>query len=173
MILETQRLVLDQWQISDWIELRPNATDPKVMRHITGGMSWTDCQIRSFVERQVKFCAERGDCRWKLLAKPALEMVGFSGVGLWHDASDPEKRWPFPQTLKPEQTLFFPRLPPAICWRAEPHLLGKSPATRGSFHCLAVMLPANDWTTILPSRTTNVSVPNSYTLSAVSAVQRM
>ena len=109
----------------------------------------------------------------KLLAKPALEMAGFCKVGLWHDASDPESRWPFPQKPEPEQTLFFPRLPPATCWRAQPHRLGRRPATRRSFHCLAVILPANDWTAILPSRTTNVSVPNSYRLSAVSAVQWM
>lgn len=38
---------------------------------------------------------------------------------------------------------------------------------------LGIALPVNDWATILPSRTTNVSVPNSYTLSAVSAVHRM
>jgi hypothetical protein len=36
-----------------------------------------------------------------------------------------------------------------------------------------VILPVNDWAIILPSRTTNVSVPNSYTLSAVSALHRM
>jgi len=35
---------------------------------------------------------------------------------------------------------------------------------------LGVILPANDWATILPSRTTNVSVPISYTLSALAAV---
>jgi hypothetical protein len=49
----------------------------------------------------------------------------------------------------------------------------KSGAVAASFHRLGVIFPANDWTAILPSRTTNVSVPNSYTLSAVSAVQWM
>ena len=41
------------------------------------------------------------------------------------------------------------------------------------FQPLGVILPVNDWATILSSRTTNVSVPISYTLSAVSAVHRM
>ena len=41
------------------------------------------------------------------------------------------------------------------------------------FQPLGVILPVNDWATILPSRTTNVSVAISYTLSAVSAVHRM
>src|SRR4029077_7235825 len=37
MIFETERLVLDTWQISDWTALRPIATDVEVMRYITGG----------------------------------------------------------------------------------------------------------------------------------------
>src|SRR5712691_8257769 len=42
----------------------------------------------------------------------------------------------------------------------------------GRFQSLGVILAANDGATIFPSRTTNVSVPTSYTLSAVSAVHR-
>ena len=57
MILETERLVLDRWQISDWTELRPIATDAEVMRYITGGVPWADCQMGSFVECQVKLYA--------------------------------------------------------------------------------------------------------------------
>ena len=81
MILETQRLILDTWQTSDWTAFRPIATDPDVMRYITGGVPWTDDQIRSFVERQVKLYSERGFCRWKLLSKASGEMIGFCGVG--------------------------------------------------------------------------------------------
>ena len=38
---------------------------------------------------------------------------------------------------------------------------------------LDAILPANDCATILPPRTMKVSVPSSYTLSAVSALHRM
>jgi len=93
MILETERLILDTWQASDWTAFRPIATDPDVMRYITGGAPWTDDQIRSFVERQVKLYAERGFCRWKLLAKATGGMIGFCGVGFWRDAPDPEIGW--------------------------------------------------------------------------------
>ncbi len=93
MILETERLVLDTWQSADWTALRPIATDVEVMRYITGGVPWNDEQIRAFVERQVKLYAERGYCRWKLLEKPALEMIGFCGVGQWRDGLDPEIGW--------------------------------------------------------------------------------
>jgi RimJ/RimL family protein N-acetyltransferase len=93
MILETERLVLDTWQVSDWTGLRPIATDVEVMRYITGGVPWTDEQIKLFADRQVKLYSERGFCRWRLLAKPTGEMIGFCGVGFWRDAPNPEIGW--------------------------------------------------------------------------------
>ncbi len=92
-MLETPRLVLNAWQAADWTQLRPIATDPEVMRYITGGVPWTDEQIQSFVARQVELYSERGFCRWKLLIKPALEMIGFCGVGHWRNFADPEIGW--------------------------------------------------------------------------------
>ena len=53
MILETRAADLDTWQTSDWTAFR-HRDGPQVMRYITGGVPWTDDQIRSFVERQVK-----------------------------------------------------------------------------------------------------------------------
>jgi RimJ/RimL family protein N-acetyltransferase len=93
MNLETERLILDRWQISDWTAFRPIATDPVVMRYITGGVAWTDEQILTFVDRQVKLYAERGFCRWKLLFKGSGELIGFCGVGFWRDEADPEIGW--------------------------------------------------------------------------------
>jgi ribosomal-protein-alanine N-acetyltransferase len=93
MGLETERLLLDTWQFADWTAFRPIATDPQVMRYINGGTPWTDEQIHLFVDRQVKLYSERGFCRWKLLAKPTWEMIGFCGVGFWRDALDPEIGW--------------------------------------------------------------------------------
>jgi [ribosomal protein S5]-alanine N-acetyltransferase len=93
MILETERLILDTWQSSDWTAFRPIATDPEVMRYITGGVPWTDDQIRNFVDRQVKLYSERGFCRWKLLDKTTGELIGFCGVGFWREAPDPEIGW--------------------------------------------------------------------------------
>jgi RimJ/RimL family protein N-acetyltransferase len=92
-ILETARLVLATWQCSDWVALRPIASDVEVMRYISGGVPWTNERIQSFVARQVELFAERGFCRWKLLAKPAGEMIGFSGVGFWDDTLNPEIGW--------------------------------------------------------------------------------
>jgi RimJ/RimL family protein N-acetyltransferase len=93
MVLETERLVLDVWRSADWEQFRPIATDVEVMRYITGGVPWTEEQMRGFVDRQVKLYAERGFCRWRLLEKPALEMIGFCGVGIWRDGLNPEIGW--------------------------------------------------------------------------------
>ena len=93
MILETNRLILGTWQPSDWIAFRPIATDVEVMRYITGGVPWTDDRIQLFVNRQVELFAERGFSRWKLLLKPAQELIGFCGVGFWDDSLDPEIGW--------------------------------------------------------------------------------
>lgn len=93
MPLETERLILDVWRSSDWTAFRPIAEDPEVMRHITGGASWSEQQIRGFVDRQVKLYAERGFCRWRLLDRTSGELVGFCGVGYWRDGLDAEIGW--------------------------------------------------------------------------------
>ena len=92
-MLETARLRLEPWQGADWVELRAVATDPEVMRYITGGTPWSDEQIRDFVERQRKLLAERGFCRWKLIEKASSETIGFCGVGVWRTFTDPEIGW--------------------------------------------------------------------------------
>jgi len=91
--LETERLFLNQWQGADWVELRPIATDPEVMRYITGGVPWSDEMIRTFVDRQVELYRERGFCRWKLVEKPGGNVAGFCGVGMWRDYPDLEIGW--------------------------------------------------------------------------------
>lgn len=93
IVLETNRLVLDSWQASDCAAFHPIATDPEVMRYITGGAPWGEEQIRAFVDRQIKLHSERGFCRWKLLEKPTGKVIGFCGPGFWRDYPDPEIGW--------------------------------------------------------------------------------
>jgi RimJ/RimL family protein N-acetyltransferase len=93
MFLETERLILDTWRAEEWEQLKPIATDPEVMRYITGGRPWSHEQIRTFVERQRALYSERGYCRWKLSEKATGMMIGFCGIGFWRDAPDPEIGW--------------------------------------------------------------------------------
>jgi ribosomal-protein-alanine N-acetyltransferase len=91
--LATERLILTEWRGPDWLELRPIATDPEVMRYITGGRPWSDERIRSFVDRQIKLYADRGFCRWKLIEKSSGDTIGFCGVGIWREGLEPEIGW--------------------------------------------------------------------------------
>ena len=93
MLLTTHRLILKPWSSTDWQEFRPIATDPEVMRYITGGVPWTDEQIQNFVYRQITLYAERGFCRWKLIEASTGDLIGFCGPGIWKNASDPEIGW--------------------------------------------------------------------------------
>jgi RimJ/RimL family protein N-acetyltransferase len=92
-LLKTEHLILDTWKLTDWEALRPIATDPEVMRYITGGVPWSDEQVRAFVHRQIKLYEGRGFCRWKLIEKATGEMIGFCGVGFWRDSNEPEIGW--------------------------------------------------------------------------------
>ncbi len=91
--MKTERLILESWYISDWRAFRPIATDPEVMRYITGGIPWTDEQIQNFVYRQIGLYTERGFCRWKLIEASTGDLIGFCGPGMWRDEPDPEIGW--------------------------------------------------------------------------------
>lgn len=81
MRIETERLLLTEWSPEDWELFRPIATHPEVMRHITGGIAWTDDQVRNFVARQRAKFEQAGYCRWKLTLKQSGELAGFCGAG--------------------------------------------------------------------------------------------
>lgn len=93
MVVETERLRLMPWRSAEWTLLRPLATDPEVMRYITGGAPWNDEATQAFVERQVKLYGERGFCRWKAVEKASGDTIGFCGVGTWRDKADLEIGW--------------------------------------------------------------------------------
>ena len=93
MSLKTERLILDVWKSSDWTAFRPIAQDPEVMRYISGGVPWSDEQVRRFVDRQVELYAGRGFCRWRVLDPASGELMGFCGVGFWGQELDPEIGW--------------------------------------------------------------------------------
>ena len=79
-MLETTRLRLLSWQPDDWLQLKPIAQDPEVMRYISNGQPWPDERVREFVERQVAGLEARGFCFWRLIDKHTQEMIGFCGL---------------------------------------------------------------------------------------------
>ncbi|HUJ31765.1 MAG TPA: GNAT family N-acetyltransferase [Candidatus Acidoferrum sp.] len=79
-MLETQRLRLAPWQADDWLELKPIAQDPEVMRYISSGQPWPEERIREFVARQIACHGARSYCLWRLLLKDTGAMIGFCGL---------------------------------------------------------------------------------------------
>lgn len=83
-MLETARLRLLPWRSEDWLQLRPIARDPEVVRYISAGQPWTDERIHQFVERQVSCYEQHGFCFWRLLPKQTgktqEEVIGFCGL---------------------------------------------------------------------------------------------
>jgi RimJ/RimL family protein N-acetyltransferase len=105
-MLETERLRLLPWGANDWLQLKPIAQDPEVMRYISNGQPWADERIRGLVERQIAGFAQRGFCFWRLLRKPDAEsaranpegpkrdeMIGFCGLQPLAETRDIEIGW--------------------------------------------------------------------------------
>jgi len=77
--LATARLLLQPWQERHTAAFLALAQDPAVLRYINGGVPWTEPQARAFVLRQIACLAERGYCRWRLVARDDGAFVGFCG----------------------------------------------------------------------------------------------
>jgi RimJ/RimL family protein N-acetyltransferase len=92
-MLKTERLHLLPWRAEDWLQLRPIATDPEVVRYISSGVPWSDERIREFVERQVAGFAARGYCFWRLQHKADGEVIGFCGLQPLEGTSEIEIGW--------------------------------------------------------------------------------
>jgi [ribosomal protein S5]-alanine N-acetyltransferase len=92
-MLETARMLLQPWQLDDWLLLRPIASDPEVMRYISNGKPWPKERIREFVGRQVTHFEKLGYCLWKLLHKESSEMIGFCGLQPLDGTPETEIGW--------------------------------------------------------------------------------
>jgi [ribosomal protein S5]-alanine N-acetyltransferase len=91
--LETPRMRLLPWQENDWLQLKPIAQDPEVMRYISNGQPWPDERIREFVARQVACFEARSFCLWRLIDKGTQDMIGFCGLQPLAETQDIEIGW--------------------------------------------------------------------------------
>lgn len=78
--MATSRLTFAPHEAADWPSLHRLASDPEVMRYITGGVPFQEEHTRAFVSRQETHLAKHGFCRWKLLLRATHEYVGFCGA---------------------------------------------------------------------------------------------
>lgn len=92
-VLETRRLLLWPWQPDDWLQLKPIAQDPEVMRYISNGQPWSDERVRELVARQIAGLEMHGFCFWRLVHKTSNEMIGFCGLQPLEGTPDVEIGW--------------------------------------------------------------------------------
>lgn len=93
MILETQRARLEPWRPEDASAFHAIASDPEVMKYITGGDPWTMAQSQEFAARQMRSFSERGFCLWKLTLKSTDKVSGFCGIQPLVDTEEIEVGW--------------------------------------------------------------------------------
>lgn len=97
VIIETERLLLREWQLEDAEEFSAIAADPRVVRFITGGTPVPLEQVRDQIARLVALQESHGWTRWALQlrdpqpADPA-GVIGFCGPGCTF-APDVEVGW--------------------------------------------------------------------------------
>lgn len=96
---QTPRLELCQWRSGDWVEFRPIAADPRVMKFIGDGNPWPDEKIRKFVDRQVGHQRDLGYCLWQLRLRDDGTLIGFCGLQPVADSEEVEIGW----WLRPDQ----------------------------------------------------------------------
>jgi ribosomal-protein-alanine N-acetyltransferase len=78
---------------ADWTAFKPIATDPLVMKYISGGQIWSEEKMIAFVEHQIRHYRELGFCLWKLVHKGENRHVGFCGLQPLDDFPGIEIGW--------------------------------------------------------------------------------
>ncbi|NET35808.1 MAG: GNAT family N-acetyltransferase [Cyanothece sp. SIO1E1] len=81
MWVETQRLILREFQLEDWQELAPILADPRVMKFSpTGVLSilQTQQKINSFISSYEKF----GFGKWAVIFKESHKLIGYCGIAV-------------------------------------------------------------------------------------------
>lgn len=133
-LLQTDRLLLQPHQPSDWQAFHRLAENPQVMRYITGGIPFPPERSRAFVERQHAHLAAHGYCRWKITLPETGEYLGFCGAE--HKVLDGE-------TV------------PEIGWWIAPEHWGKGYASEAADAAFAQL-----WNTVRIARITSCAFPD-------------
>lgn len=90
-ILETKRLILRTWTLDDAPELFEICGDAEVMRYIGTGKPYeTIEQADEFLHWATAYQKENGFCRWAVLHKEKLEIIGSCGFARPHGTEEIE-----------------------------------------------------------------------------------
>ena len=86
MLIETERLILREFELSDLDDFSTIMANPEVMRFSISG-PWNPEQTKRFLENcLVDYSKERwGFGRWAVVNKKDDRLIGFSGLARWGD----------------------------------------------------------------------------------------
>ena len=131
--LETERLSFSVFQEADWREFLALSQDPEVMRHISGGDTWSEDKTRKWLARQERNQQAYGYSRYKTSLKATGELVGFCGLGNFGNTGEVEIGWWV------KQSLWGKGLATEAARAVKDHALGPL----GLDHLISVCTPAN------------------------------
>ncbi len=90
-ILETERLILRTWRLDDTPALFEICGNAEVMRYIGTGKPYeTIEQANEFLRWATAYQEENGFCRWGILSKENLEIIGSCGFARPHGTEEIE-----------------------------------------------------------------------------------
>lgn len=91
--LETERLVIREWEPGDREAFRAMAQDPVVMRYINGGVPLSEEEIDATLARQGRNAEVHGFCMGALVEKASGEVIGVAGLQPLGTTGDLEIGW--------------------------------------------------------------------------------
>lgn len=77
--LETERMIIRNWQVDDWRLVRPMSLDPDVMQYIGHYQPWTEEETRQFVTNRIADYEQYGWTMWPLILKETGNFLGYCG----------------------------------------------------------------------------------------------
>ena len=98
LILETERLILREFEPGDAEALFSFASVPEVMRYIADGKAWADInRAHTWIERVRASYRERGYGIWAVIEKSSGELIGSCGVSCLQATSEIDLGYVFAQ----------------------------------------------------------------------------
>ncbi|MGH8372689.1 MAG: GNAT family N-acetyltransferase [Gammaproteobacteria bacterium] len=78
--IETERLLIRPWEISDRPTYERFVADTEMMRFIAHGRVWDAARIDAYFARQAEFLATHGCCVGAVILKQNREIIGMGGI---------------------------------------------------------------------------------------------
>jgi len=79
-ILETERLVIREWQASDRPAFTAIMSHPEVTQYVHGGRPYTETEVDEWFARQARQIAEHGICMGAIVEKSTGLVAGLGGT---------------------------------------------------------------------------------------------